>query len=61
MFSKQLEKINSLLHEAKETNSNTFDSIALISNSLTRPTVSTMRSLPSRTMPKYSKQITLVK
>jgi hypothetical protein len=64
MFDKQLEKINSLLNSAKTPAHLAFDSIALISTNVARPTAYTtnaFRRSTARSTPKYSKQITLIR
>ena len=63
MFNKQLEKMNSLFNSAKVPSHLAFDSIALISTNVARPNTTTTlaRTTPSRSTPKFSKQITLIK
>lgn len=63
MFNKHLEKMNSLFNSAKEPSHLAFDSIALISTNVARPnTTSTLfKTTPSRSTPKFNKQISLIK
>ena len=60
MFSKQIEKMNQLLSNVKDESSLAIDSIALISNNISRPKTQSNTSSPSAKQ-KYQTEITLIK